>query len=136
MKAATECLEAGYRVGFHFDPIIYYDSWEKDYQALVERLFDMISSTRIAWISLGTLRMPTHLKQVIENRFPENTVLDGELISKYDKKLRYPWRVRKEIYEKMKGWIRQKSKKVTLYLCMEEKSMFNACKLAVVYGKD
>ena len=56
LNAARMASDAGYKVAFHFDPMIDYPDWEKGYQGLVEQIFDNISPDRIAWVSLGTLR--------------------------------------------------------------------------------
>ncbi|MBF0522796.1 MAG: hypothetical protein HQL24_07055 [Candidatus Omnitrophica bacterium] len=119
LSAALKCVQHGYKVGFHFDPIIFYDGWKKDYQNLVGEIFRRISAPKIAWISLGCLRMTPKQKEAIENRFPDNAILNGELILGFDNKLRYSERVREDIYKKMHNWIRGQSKTVLVYLCME-----------------
>ena len=65
LEAAERCQEAGYKIGFHFDPVIYYEGWEKDYRDLVNKIFDKIQAKNIAWISLGTLRMTVGLKKTM-----------------------------------------------------------------------
>ena len=35
---------AGYKVAFHFDPMIHYPDWEKGYQELVEQILDAVPS--------------------------------------------------------------------------------------------
>jgi len=37
LKAIKKCADAGYLLGIHFDPMIYYDQWEKDYVDLVDQ---------------------------------------------------------------------------------------------------
>ena len=123
LRAAAKCQAAGYKIGFHFDPIIYYSGWEQDYEALVNDIFDTIEAKNIAWISLGTLRMNSVLKKTIENRFPKNTILDEELVLGSEDKIRYAASVRQNMYEKMTFWIRKRSQDVKVYLCMEEKDM-------------
>ncbi len=130
IKAAEACVRAGYRVGFHFDPVIVYDNWEKDYEETVDRVFSRIDPSRLAWVSLGALRMTAGVKRVIENRFPRNTLLDGPLVTGYDGKYRYPRKLRTEMFTKMKGWIRRHAPKVYLYLCMEEKAVCQAARMA------
>ncbi len=120
IAAADRCVRGGYRVGFHFDPIIHYSGWERDYQELLNKLFKAIKAEDIAWISLGTLRFNPGIKPVIEKRFPDNTILDEELLLGFDKKLRYPPGLRTEIYKKMISWIRPRAYKTRIYLCMEE----------------
>lgn len=123
LEAAQKCVDCGYRVAFHFDPLIYYPGWEVDYEVLVNTIFDTVDGSDIAWISLGTLRMTPRLKKIIENRFPDNTILDEEFLIGHDGKLRYPRDVRAFIYKNMTSWVRKRCKDVPLYLCMEEKSM-------------
>ncbi|MFA5087506.1 MAG: spore photoproduct lyase family protein [Candidatus Omnitrophota bacterium] len=127
LAAAEKCLAAGFKVGFHFDPVIYYDGWERDYQDLVNQLFDRIDARRIAWISLGALRMTQKVKKIIEQRFPAHPLLDGELFPGYDKKLRYSFSVRRDIYQKMIRWINGRSASVPVYLCMEEGPVWRGC---------
>jgi spore photoproduct lyase len=124
LAAAKACCDAGYLVGFHFDPIIYSANWENLYRELVEQLFSKIDSRNIAWISLGAFRFSPKLKTVIEQRFSKNTILDEELLLDFDRKLRYNYGQRADIYKKMFGWIRNYSRSVLVYLCMEPKKMW------------
>ncbi|MBF0531638.1 MAG: hypothetical protein HQL23_00910 [Candidatus Omnitrophica bacterium] len=119
LDAAKRCAAAGYRVGFHFDPIIFYPEWERDYFAVVDRIFSSVPPRRVAWISLGCLRLTLKLKKAIENRFPDNTILNGEMTAGFDGKLRYPERVRRDIYKKMRERIAGHDPNVWVYLCME-----------------
>ncbi|MEA3346553.1 MAG: hypothetical protein U9Q21_00495 [Candidatus Auribacterota bacterium] len=127
IKAAQKCTKAGFKIAIHFDPIIYFSGWEKHYEPLVNMLFDRIKAKNIAWISLGTLRISVRLKKVIENRFPESDLLNEEIILGYDEKLRYRYEKRRDIYKKMMTWIQKRSKKVKIYLCMEDHSMCQNC---------
>jgi spore photoproduct lyase len=127
--AALKCSEAGYRVGFHFDPVIYFKGWEKEYGRLIEAVFSKIKPGDIAWISIGTFRFAPELKQVIERRFPANTILDEELFLGYDNKLRYSFSRRYGIYKEMAQMMFRHSRKLKLYLCMEEARMWKALKL-------
>lgn len=125
LLAAQKCAAAGYRVGFHFDPIIYFPGWEKHYASVIENIFSRIKPKDIAWISLGTFRFSPGLKQVIERRFPTNKILDAELLLGYDNKLRYPYGIRYEIYRKILAQLRHYSREVNrIYLCMEEIRMW------------
>jgi len=123
LTAASKCAQAGYKIGFHFDPIIYFKGWEKEYSKVVEMIFQKIKDADIAWISLGTLRFNPCTKTIIEKRFPDNKILDEELILGFDNKLRYYPQLRAGIYENMLKKIRGHSKRAPVYLCMEEKSL-------------
>ncbi len=125
LQAAQECIKAGYSVGFHFDPIIIYDDWKDGYKQAIEMIFDFIESEYIKWISIGTLRMVSPLKKIIENRFPYNTILDNELLLSYDGKLRYETDLRINVYKYMFEQIKLKNKNIPIYLCMENNDIWN-----------
>jgi spore photoproduct lyase len=120
LNAAKTCAQAGFSTAFHFDPAIYYDGWQKGYKETVDMIFDIVPGETIKWISLGTLRMPASQKTVMENRFPDNESLNGELLLGKDYKLRYDKSLRIEIYKYISGLIRSKKSKCAVYLCMEE----------------
>ncbi|MCK4533143.1 hypothetical protein KAU39_05100, partial [bacterium] len=131
LKSAKNLTEAGFRVGFHFDPVIYYDTWEKDYQNVIEKMY-YYAEKNIAWISIGSLRFHRTLKPIIENRFTNSKILDGELlVHPKDKKMRYPDFMRKEIYVKMLTWIKKYDKNAVVYLCMEYPNIWKELNLKV-----
>lgn len=131
-KAAEQCTQAGYYAGFHFDPIVYYEGWEKDYQEVVDGIFQHVNSENIAWISLGCLRMTGKVRQVMEKRFPDSELLLAEQISGFDGKLRYPRRIRKRIYEVMLDSIFKHTNDTCVYLCMEDEEMNRDLKIPTV----
>jgi spore photoproduct lyase len=124
LHAASLCQAAGYRLGFHFDPIVEYPGWEADYEALVEKLFATIDWRRIAWISMGVLRNTPGLKRVMRQRFPQTRLVAGEQVLCPDGKLRYFQQLRVAIYRKMLGWVRRRSPTVMTYLCMESRAVW------------
>jgi len=119
ITAARRCQEHGYRVGFHFDPIIYYPGWAKDYEETVDMLFENIDPKGIPWISLGAFRFPLALKRIIQKRFPSSKFLSGEFIVGLDKKMRYFKPIRLELFERMNEMIKGFDPSVFVYLCME-----------------
>lgn len=134
INSASHCAQAGYRLGFHFDPVIYFKGWETHYGRVIDMLLTQIKPKDIAWISIGTLRFNPPLKKIIETRFPDNKILDGELVLGYDNKLRYPYSIRYNIYDTLIKRMSKHSKKLPVYLCMEEKSMWRDVKLADMRG--
>lgn len=119
LQAAKQCVKAGYPVAFHFDPIIHYAGWEKDYQQVVKAIFAAVPADKIAWISLGALRYQPELKDIIEERHSHSQITLGELDVGEDNKLRYFKPIRLAIFKKMNEFIRSYSKDVYVYLCME-----------------
>jgi len=124
LTAARRCQEAGYKLGFHFDPMVEYPGWEEDYRAMVERIFAVVDHRRIAWISMGVLRNTPGLKRVMRERFPSTRLPSGEQVLCADGKMRYFRPLRVSMYRKMLRWIRDLSPIVFVYLCMESKEVW------------
>jgi spore photoproduct lyase len=124
LRAARRCQDAGYRLGFHFDPMIEYPGWEDDYRRLVEEIFATVDWRRISWLSLGVLRQTPGLRRTMGERFPRTKLLTGEQVSCPDGKLRYFQPLRVAMYRKMAGWIRRAAPTVKIYLCMESKEVW------------
>jgi len=130
LAATKKCASAGYKIAIHFDPVFYYPAWEKDYLAVIENIFAHVQPADIAWLSIGTFRFKPETKKIIEGRFPENTILDGELLLGYDSKLRYPYSLRRTMYRTLIDALQKHSQKLPIYLCMEGSRMWKDLRLA------
>ena len=125
IQAAQLVAEAGYRVGFHFDPIIYHEAWEDGYAEVVHSLLARIDSQKIAWISLGSLRFPSALKPVIMKRFPETKIVYEEFITGRDGKLRYPKTLRLRLFQRVTDELKKAGGgDIPLYFCMESSDIW------------
>lgn len=125
IKAAQMLVKRGFRVGFHFDPIILHLGWKEAYAEIISSLFTFIDPSRIAWISLGSLRFPPHLKPIIQKRFPKSRIIYEEMIRGKDGKYRYFKPIRMDLYRNVVNLIRKNGgKKVPLYFCMENKEIW------------
>jgi len=119
LRAATQAAAAGFRLAFHFDPLIHFPGWEKAYHRTVERLAAAAADADVAWISLGALRFPPHLRQIIFARFPHSRLGSEEMVRALDGKLRYFKDLRVEMYSRLREWLAEVLPGVQLYLCME-----------------
>jgi len=124
IKAAKRVNEYGYRVSFHFDPIIYYEGWDKDYYKTIEKIFCSIPDRDIVWISLGTLRFLPELKEIATSLYPNTKIFNAEFIRAIDGKNRYFRKRRVDMYKKVVEMIRKFSSKVFVYLCMENEDVW------------
>ncbi|VEN74447.1 DNA photolyase [Candidatus Desulfarcum epimagneticum] len=120
LEAAAKCRSWGYPVAFHFDPMIIYDGWEKDYRDVVKKMFDRVPPDSVVWISVGAFRFMPSLKKIIQTRFPESKIVYGEFVTGMDGKMRYFKPLRMEMYRKMVGWIKERAPGVQVYFCMED----------------
>lgn len=127
LDAAKRCVAHGYKVGFHFDPMVMFEGWRESYSQVIHQIFKEVPKEAIAWISLGMLRMTQKQKKIIENRFQYNNLLQEELLIADDGKLRYHSDVRIEAYQWMyEEMIGQTSKDTYIYLCMEIKEVWDS----------
>jgi len=121
LAAAAQCQDWGYRIGFHFDPIIWHEGWEDGYREAVKEICRAVDARRIAWISLGALRFPPHLREMVHRRFPKSRVPFGEFVPGHHGKERYFRPIREGMYRKMRSWIYEEAPEVFVYLCMENR---------------
>lgn len=119
LEAASQCQDWGYLLGFHFDPILNYPNWQSNYHDLIQRIFKTVDPSRVAWISLGSLRFPSPLKTTIQQRFPKSTIVYEEMIRGLDGKYRYPKPLRVQLFNQIYGWLREVDPDLFVYFCME-----------------
>jgi spore photoproduct lyase len=124
LRAAQRCRAAGYKIGVHFDPLLYYPGWEADYEPFVAQVFAALTPAEITYMSLGSLRFAPALKKVVQARFPRSRLMYAELFPGADGKMRYFKPLRTEMYTRMLGWIRQHTTALPLYLCMESQEIW------------
>jgi spore photoproduct lyase len=127
LAAIHQVVDAGYLVGLHLDPMIYYPEWQADYTSLIQQLAAIVPQNQIAWISIGSLRFNPEQKRLIENNFRGSTLTCQEMITGPDNKMRYVKPIRTQMYTHVFQHIRQAWGPNTLvYLCMERWSMWQA----------
>jgi spore photoproduct lyase len=124
LKAIEKAQNHGYKIGIHFDPIVIFDGWQTAYLELIKEISKIIDPERIAWWSLGALRFPYSLREHIF-KYRDSRLFEGELIKGHDGKYRYFKPLRLELFRYMKQKIQEHiSKEVPLYLCMEDKEVW------------
>jgi len=132
LAAAAEAARAGWRVAFHFDPVILEGDWRAQYAGVVEAIFDAVPPERVAWISLGTLRFPRRFLERWGRALRGRAAFFGEQVPGEDGKLRYFWPLRRDAYRFLAGRIRRRAgPDLRLYLCMETPAMWQA-----VFGRE
>lgn len=124
LAAARKCAEWGYRLAFHFDPMIEHENWREGYGEVVDRLFRAVDPEKVVWISLGALRFMPELKSILASRHPRSSILIGEFIRGLDGKMRYFRDIRVELYRFMVERIRRYDPGLCVYLCMEGRDVW------------
>jgi spore photoproduct lyase len=123
IAAARAVLDAGYRVAFHFDPLIAYDGAEHDYLGLIDQLLDTIPPKQISFISMGGLRMTPRLRGAARSRFPGDPMLCGEDVLAADGRFRTFAPLRLSLYRTLADRLRKAGAEIPAYLCMEPASV-------------
>jgi len=124
LKAASDVESWGYKLAFHFDPLVYQDNFEEEYSQVVKAIFDNVKPESIEWISLGGFRFSKEIASAVKERFPKSDMLLGEFWLSDDNKMRYYKKIRKEMYSFMRKEIMKYHKKAPIYMCMESKEMW------------
>lgn len=129
LAAAERAVKAGYRVAFHFDPIVRGEGMEQAYDKLCARVA-ALPRAQIAWVSMGTIRYPKELRDAL----PDRPYLLDEFVPARDGKYRYLQRERVQLYRSMRARL-QAEGPVPVYLCMESdvvwRKVFGAAARAV-----
>ncbi len=123
IAAARAVLDAGYRVAFHFDPLIAYPNAERDYLLLIDELLDSVPPEQISFVSMGGLRMTPRLRGAARSRFPSDPMLCGEDVLAADGRFRTFTPLRLSLYRALAERFRKAGATLPAYLCMEPASV-------------
>ena len=125
LEAARHIADKGRIIGFHFHPMVQYDRWEADYQAIFQEIQEIFKPDEVALISLGTL---TYIKPVIKQireKGGQSQILKMPLIETQGK-LSYPDEIKLELFgHAYQSFSRDWQQKVFFYLCMEHQRFWN-----------
>ncbi|MCP3872508.1 MAG: DNA photolyase [Desulfobacteraceae bacterium] len=127
LDAAKRAEEKGFRLAFHFDPLIIYPGCENQYKKVIKLIFQHVRKESIVWISIGSFRFMPKLKQIIENRFKNSTICYGEFILGLDNKMRYFKPLRIKLYKEIISCIKEYAPDLFVYFCMEDEEVWKKC---------
>ncbi len=124
LEAAKRVEAKGYKLAFHFDPMVIYPGCKKQYQKVIHKIFEYVHPENIVWISIGSFRFMPKLKQTIENRFKDSTICYGEFILGLDNKMRYFKPLRISLYKAIIKAIKEYAPNLLVYFCMEDEEVW------------
>ncbi|MEC9492342.1 SPL family radical SAM protein [Flexistipes sp.] len=124
IDAAAKCAEYGYKVGFHFDPLIYYNDFEKGYSDVAKKLFEKIPEQSVEYISISTFRFIPGLLDTVREKFESSQLLKSDYVKTLDGKMRYFKSLRHYMLGYMVSRIREYWPNVFLYFCMEHETVW------------
>ncbi len=97
IAAARRLAEAGYKIIYSLDPVMQYDGWETDYDALIDQLLLLTPRSALERIELSCLHYPRGLSAKSLERFPDSRIFFGELVP-VNGSYRYFRPVRQQMY--------------------------------------
>ncbi len=124
LVAAKTVESWGYKLAFHFDPLVYSETFEEDYAEVIKLIFEYVNKDNIEWISLGGFRFSKEIAGAVKERFPKSDMILGEFWLSDDNKMRYYKKTRKKMYSFVRSEIMKYHKKAPIYMCMESKDMW------------
>lgn len=122
LAAAHTLAEQGFRVAYSIDPVIQYDGWEADYEALIDAICTHTPTQSLARIELSCFHYPRGLATQSMERFPDSRIFYGELVP-VNGCYRYFRPVRQHIYEHLSHAIRQRAEHCPITITNEHGMM-------------
>ena len=122
ISAAYRVQEAGFKLAFHFDPIVTHEYWEDGYRRTVDLMFEKIRPENVVYISMGTLRFLPEMKHTLYKVIRGSN--EWEFIKGLDGKLRYFRPLRTFAYKKIKSYLKNYVSEGILYMCMENSTVW------------
>lgn len=122
--AAKILSEYGYKVGFHFDPVILYEGWEKGYEDIINFLVENIPQTSVEYVSISTFRCLPDLIDIVRNNFDNSVLPKYRYITGIDGKYRYFIKDRVMLLDFVYSGLKKFWKKTFIYFCMEHKNIW------------
>jgi spore photoproduct lyase len=120
LNAAQKCVDRGFNVAFHIDPMIWHEGWEENYLKLIGELNRRFDPGQIPYVSLGALRFQPEQRHIMRERFGLTSwVTQAEMFPSKDGKLRYESDLRNEMFSFVIENFKKLNPSWKIFLCME-----------------
>ncbi len=124
LGAARKLAQKGYKVGFHFHPLVHYEGGSEEYDALAKKIQNEFKADQIAFISFGTLVFGKSTLRLIRERGGADKILQMETVIGSHDKVTYPEATREFLFRSRVDSFKDWRDKVFMYLCMEDSEMW------------
>ncbi len=124
LSAAEQVAKAGYLVGFHVHPMVWYVGWEADYATMALEIMRRFKPEQVVMISMGTL---TFTKAVLKQLRSEGvrTLTTKIPFASAGNKLSYPLSIKEQLFSTLyKSFSKKWQAAVFFYLCMEDPALW------------
>jgi spore photoproduct lyase len=133
MAAMQKCAESGYLIRAVIMPIIPVEGWRKIYSNFMENL---LSSVPLQRITLGQICSYSAALKLTERKLGRKNPISNQLenAKSKDGRVRFPPKLRIEVYKKLIQKIKKLQPQLPIGLCMEEHSTFKTLNLQNAIG--
>jgi spore photoproduct lyase len=123
LEAIAELFDKGFKIGIHFDPIIYDDKVVESYSKLISQLSLSMPLEKIEYISIGVVRFTKNVYHQVLKNYPDSDFLADEFVKSFDNKIRYNRPTRLWLLGKVKALLIEAGVlEEKIYECMEEEN--------------
>lgn len=120
LDAAKRCLDKGFQIAFHIDPVIWHDEWTLNYTLLIDEITKRFGPLDMPYISLGSLRFKAEQKDMMRERFGmDSLVTRAEMFAGAAGKMRYDQALREEMFQFIIQEFKKRDPLWKIFLCME-----------------
>lgn len=121
LKAIQELVGKGYKIGIHFDPVIFEEDFGETYKELISSLMEVLPQNNLEYLSLGVVRFTKDVYHQVKKNYPESDLLAGEFQSTPEGLVRYPRPLRMAMLNRLESLCYEAGiEKDKVYKCMEE----------------
>jgi spore photoproduct lyase len=79
LKQRLECIHKAVQIGFQvrlcFDPMLYCPDWKREYQGMIDTVFDQIPADRIKDVSTGVFRVSQDYMKQMRKQAPYSSII-------------------------------------------------------------
>ncbi len=120
LAAARSCLDRGFQIAFHLDPLIYFANWREHYGDLVDQICAQFRASDVNVVSMGALRFQPEQRRLMKERFGmKSLVTQAEMFPSEGAKLRYDFQLRNEMFNFVIQRFKSHDSAWRIFLCME-----------------
>jgi spore photoproduct lyase len=133
IAALRKCAEAGYPTRAVIMPVIPVEGWQNIYTRFLENLLE---STPLDRVSLGQICSYTGALNLTERKLGRQNPISNwlEKTKSDDGRIRFPFRVRTDLYRYLIDTIKKLNPRLQIGLCMEEHRVFKALNMESAIG--
>ncbi|PIS11946.1 MAG: hypothetical protein COT73_01170 [Bdellovibrio sp. CG10_big_fil_rev_8_21_14_0_10_47_8] len=120
LAAAKKCVDRGFPIAFHIDPLIYHPGWKQNYQTMMTRIQESFRPEQVHVLSVGALRFQPEQRHMMRERFGmDSWVTSAEMFPSEGGKWRYDQGLRQEMFDFIIQGFKSVDPRWRIFMCME-----------------